>query len=223
VRQFLSGSDNTGTATLTLTTGSGTAVGDFLVCIHGTDYYTLAGMTTPTGTAGTWAQQTQADGGSGFGHFKVWTRSVTAGGAQTVTVPRNQDAAQHAGLYVLTDVHATGPVDGAAGASGANSTSLVAPSVSPVGDDDLLLCAFMTAAGNFASTNLTPPSGMTEDVELDPTYSTSSYNRQTLAASGATGTRTAVAAVAHPWVAVSIAIRGAAAAAPVARPLFLPF
>ncbi len=193
---------------VTVTTGAGTQVDDVLYCIHGCDFGTVAGMTTPTGTAGTWAEETSADLGTNSIHMKVWSRTVTSGGAQTVTVP-------HQGLgeenfqfcYVVTGVGVVN--DGAAGATSGSGTAATAPSVSPTGSDDLLLCAWLSANN---VVNFTAPGGMTNLLEEETAGAvTLATARQVLSASGATGTRVATANITcSGFTGVSIAVKGAA-------------
>lgn len=198
-------------ASMSINTPSDSAVGDLAVLIHGYDYNTLADMSAPTGTAvSTWTLRATADTGTNRMHFKVWTGPVTAAGVQTVIANSSTTNASHMPvLYIINGTSLTLTVDGAAGANGAASTSHVAPSVSPVGADDLLVCA----AGHSPdfSGNYTAPTGMTKQTEVDAgAFSTVATFTQTLAASGATGTRTATYSLTEEWAAISIAIRGEA-------------
>lgn len=195
---------------VTVTTGAGTQVNDLLVCIHGCDFGTLAGMTTPTGTSGTWTERTSADLGASTIHMKIWTRTVSAGGAQTVTVSDQGFGEENFQFtYVLAGVSA---VDGAAGTTSGTGTSAAAPSVSPAGSDDLLICSWLPANN---VVNFTAPGGMTNLLEEEAAgFVTLGTAREVLAASGATGTRTATASVScSGFCGVSIALQGSAAAA----------
>ena len=220
VRELVAPAIGTG-ASLTATTGAGTAVGDLLVLIHGYDYYAATNMLTPTGTAGTWTLQCTGDGGTNRTHIKVWTRPVSSGGAQTVTVNSSgtNDATHFVNVYVLNGSTLTLAVDGAAGQNGTGGgTSHDCPSVSPTGADDLLICA--AGAGPDQNGDYTAPSGMTKQNELDNTpFSTMATFTQTLSASGATGTKSATFTANEIYAAVSIAISGTAGGStPAPRP-----
>lgn len=81
---------------------------------------------------------------------------------------------------------------GAATTQTSGSTSHVAPSVDLDADAGLLICVWMgfDLGGSF---NYTIPGSMTAGTETDGSISTSRSGRETLASSGATGTRTATA------------------------------
>jgi hypothetical protein len=214
VREVLQNS--VGGGVVTVTTGAGTQVNDVLCTIHGCDYGTLAGMTTPTGTAGTWTEQTSADLGENTIHMKVWTRTVTAGGAQTVTVSDQGFGEENFQFtYVVAGVSA---IDGAAGTTDGAGNTATAPSVSPTGADDLLICAWLSANN---VVNFTFPGTMTNGLEEETAgFVTLATAREVLATSGATGTRVATASAScSGFTGVSIALKGAAAAGGSAPPL----
>ena len=194
-------------ANATVTTGAGTAVNDVLVCFAGDDFYTAAEYGPPT--PGTWVLEVTGDRGSNAPHMKIYTRTVTSGGAQTVTVPRSShgDEEVYNTTFVLTGADTTTPNDNAAGSSGAASTSHVAPSVSPTTSDALLLCGVQSDGSGAGS--YTPPSGMTERSDItDGGFANSSTASLVLAASGATGTKTFTATVSASYASASIAIKG---------------
>lgn len=204
-------------ADATATTGAGTQAGDVLLAIHVEDFLTLADMTAPTGTAGTWTEQTSVDLGTNNTHMKIWSRTVSSGGAQTVTVASHSGDEVLLHVYVLAGVNTVN--DGTASGSGTVTTnSMVAPSVSPTGSDDLLICAW--ASGGSDLTAVTAPAGMTgTGPTTDFVTLYSAY--QALAASGATGTRATSSTLpdTRPYCALSIAVKGAAAAATSAPPI----
>lgn len=211
VRELVSAANSGGSATVT--TGAGTAVNDYLVVFYGCDFYNLSDMGSPSGTAGSWTLEGTADAGANIAHMKLYTRLVTASGAQTVTVPAVIDSEVYQHCYVVAGAGTVN--DGVAGNfSATTSASPVAPSVAPAGSDDLLLCSWQTAGG--ASTNFTAaPPGMTNLIEVDDIFgfATLATAREVLAAAGATGTRTASTSDARAYASMSIAIRGASAAA----------
>jgi hypothetical protein len=206
-----------GGGVVTATTGAGTQVGDYLVCVHGCDYGTLAGMVTPTGTAGTWVEEASADLGVNTIHMKMWSRAVSVGGAQTVTVADQgfgEENFQFTYVVAGVDTVADG---GAAGVTSGTGSAATAPSVAPTGADDLLICAWFTANN---VVNFTAPGGMTNLIEEETAgFVTLATAREVLTASGATGTRIATSAPAcSGFTGVSIALKGAAAATGKASP-----
>jgi hypothetical protein len=204
--EVLSGS---GTSDVTLVTASGTAVDDILVCFHGTDFSDLADLVSPTGTSGTWTLQASGSGGTNESHMKVWTRPVTSGGAQTVTVTGiNGSTGMHQALYVLRGCNPADFMDGAAGSQGGASTSHVAPSVSPGTTDAYLI----SAAQAHDPGNYTAPGSMLERTETDGAFSTMTTATETLSASGATGTRTFTFSASSSYASASIAAKGTAIA-----------
>ena len=208
-------------AAATATTGVGTAVNDELVVFAGNDWYTAI-TGAPTGSAGTWTLQATGDNGTNNAHIKIWTRPVTVGGSNTVTVTPTSDEEVYITAYVLIGADNVTPNDGAAVASnGASATAQVAPAVSPSTTDALLLCGVQTASG---APTYTPPSGMTEQSDFHDVFCSQSTASQVLSASGSTGTKTFTASTAAPWATASIAIKGASGGgATVAAPLPMMF
>lgn len=199
VRETASG--NASGASATATTTSNVAVGDLLVCFFGCDFYTAAEMNAPTGTSGTWTLEATGDLGSNNPHIKIYTRKVTAAGAQTVTVNQVQDSEVYNLVYVLRN----GQTDAAgAGGSGASTTSPVAPAVTTVNTTTLLLCGYQTGNGQ---TNLTAPSGMGNVIEVEDVFSTMASCRQDLTTAGSTGTKTGTFSTARPYASASLAVR----------------
>jgi hypothetical protein len=201
-------------ANVTVTTSANVAVGDLLICFHGNEWGTQVGMTTPTGTSGTWTLQASDNRGAtqDNAHLKVWTRLVTAGGAQTVTCNTHGGADVFVRVVVVRgDTLHSSWFDGAAGGGNGGGTGTdtahICPSVTVAGSDDLLICAALAASGG--AVNYSAPSGMSALAEVDTSYGTLGTFTQELSSSGATGTRTATASVARIWATASIAIRGA--------------
>lgn len=202
----------------TATTALGTLNTDLLVVFHFIDFYAASSMVAPTGTSsGTWDLQATGDAGTNDVHVKVWTKLASTG-IQTVICNQVSDACNWNFTYVLRGQTAT-PVDGATGSqSASNSTSHVAPSVSPASSDDLLLCG---AIGGGAGT-YTPPTGMTEDFDSAcGSNSSASIAELALAASGATGTKTFTYTASVHNATASIAIAGSAPAAGYVRPTII--
>lgn len=166
---------NTTTAPITLTLPAST-VGDKVVLLQATDYYTMAALGTPTGTAvTTWTELTlaQFDGGTFTGdgtprvHFKAWMGTVTTGGASTVIAnwasPSGGDEERYAHALVFTS---TALYDTATSAAQSASTTWTVPSVTAAEDNSyqLIMVANSTVGG---FTNFTFPAGMTTQAEVD--------------------------------------------------------
>jgi len=197
-----------GTGAISLTLSSAQS-GDTVVAIHADNFHTAAGLTTPTGTAvgGGWTLQHTLDGGSSDSHAKVWMGTVTTDGGTVVEGTANTDHERYLGAWVLQgavlyDTAASAETD-------SDSTTHVAPSVTPtVGKtDDLLICLFGT--GNGLSTNYTGmPGGMTARTERDAsTFMTVRCADEQLASDAATGTRTATAADLRHCMTVSVLVK----------------
>lgn len=88
------------------------------------------------------------------------------------------------------------------------TTDLVAPSVDLDGDAGMLICVWMAFDLSNGPFNITVPGSMTAGTEADASVSTSRSGRETLLASGATGTRTATVGATGAVNAVSVAIPG---------------
>lgn len=194
-------------AVATVTTAVGTQSTDLLVCFHFIDFYAASSMTAPTGTSlGSWTLAATGDAGTNDVHVKVWTKQAQAA-AQTIICNQVSDACNWNITYVLRGAFAF-TADAANGSqSASNSTSHIAPSISPLSVDDLLLCA---AIGGGAG-SYTPPSGMTEDFDSAcGANSTSSVAELVLTAAGATGTKTFTYTASVHNATASIAIAGSA-------------
>ena len=210
-----------GGANPTITTGAGMLTSDKLVAVHANDFNTAAGLTAPTGTAGTaWTLQATVDNGASAAHMKVWTSDVALAGARTVIFNASAtDDERYAALFVLTG--AASGIDGSAGtANGAASTSVVAPTVTPTSGqtDDLLICLFGVGVQAGAGVaNLTMPGSMIAYTERDSgTFCTWRAGSEQLASGSATGTRTATSSAALAYQTVSFLVKSSTVAATVA-------
>lgn len=208
IQQYLAATAASGSP-VTLSTSSAQA-GWWLVAVQGWDVGQVDDLPDRLGgTAGEWERIAFADAGLGQPKIQVWARRVTTTGPQTVTWPAGVGSDQHCRVYVCSGVRAATAERAfeayAVAASGA-VTAHRAPSVWAPDEDDLLVCVWMT--GTAGATNYTLPGSMTPRPELDLAGSTSRSAEQTLTGHGATGARTATAAAARPYAAVSIAVRG---------------
>lgn len=192
---------------VTVATGAGTTSGDLLVIIHGMDWDTAAQMTAPTVPAGVGVPQLQATGdhGTNSPHIKMWTAAVTSNGAKSISSNGVAGDSQVLHVYVLAGANAT-PED-AAGSSGDNETTHLAPSVSADTSDGLMISAVMSFTGGAYSTAV-----MTERADTDVSGNCRMASASlVLSATGATGTKafTKGAPTASEYASASIIIGGA--------------
>lgn len=188
---------------ITANSDAGTQASDLLLAIHGTDFYTLAAMTTPT--PGTWTAQTTADRGSNSVHLKSWTRSAGAASPQSVTFPKNGDAVNHGVLLTLSGTSVAFDTGAGGFSNGANGD---APSVDPTNAGCLLVCAWITNAAE----NFTVPGSMTKQVESDfNPWSSICVATEVLTADTATGIRNATWGASRAWASLALTISAGSA------------
>lgn len=205
------------TASSTLTLAAGSAVGDLLVLVQANDFYTLATLLTPTGTAASaWTARTTFDGGSNLPHVKVWTAPVTTAGAQTV-IANYTNADEEKGIALWRIPGAIFSIS--AHLSGVASASHVAPTLANTSVDAIRMC-FWTAndAGTGEYNYTLPGAPFVGAPERDLAgFSTYGAGYEPITSGAATGTKTATASVAtHPSLGTSVlaVASGAAPAAP---------
>lgn len=216
VKEMVKASQSEGNAVVNL--GAGTAVGDVIYCFQTENFDTLAEMTSPVlGTGGTWTKQAEVDKGSDLPHMQLWTISMTVGGANTVTVNDEGDPSEvYQITYVISGVGTIN--DGfATRVEPSSGTTLVIPSLTPGGSDDLLLAAYYAHP---SATNWTIPGTMTNGTEEETAgFGTMGSAREVLASNSATGTRTFTCANTRTnRIGIMVAIAGATATKAPASP-----
>jgi hypothetical protein len=219
VREALSNSAYSGTSSsTTVTTGSGTAVGDLLVAFCGMPFNDV-GVTptslpgTPTGTAGTWTNRGSVNRQDSRPHLQIWTRPVTVGGAQTVTwdlSPATSDSSVQLIVYVLSGAGLS-VVAASISIGLAATTSWPAPSVACAAND-LLLCSWQPFYGLDPGGTSTPPTipGSMSNAVTTPVVDDSVQRsaREVISSGTTTGTRTATGATTgRAYAAGSITLR----------------
>lgn len=205
---------NGSVSTVSVTTPAA-SVGDLLVIILGNDWYTQAGLSlqsiTPTATA-TEITSFDADGGSLKPHMKAWWAPVTTAGAVTVVGDTaNKDEEKALVVYVISGADTTTPIDVSTAISTVTtSTTPAAPSVSPTGATDLLICHFQSDGTTGGASGTAPGSMSNAYSQSEGGLATAFGASQILSASGATGTRTWTFTGNVPYVCASMAIKAAA-------------
>lgn len=157
--------------------------------------------------SGTWTAGASAGSGSGSSAdaYSV-IGGVETAGEQTISLPGDNESETAIVVYLLSGVDS---LDGQQAIRG-NNTTQAAPSVSPAGGDDLLICVWVTGmfSGGVSYSGI-PPS-MTQDVSpTDGSYITALACHETLASAGDTGTRTVTSSdVDTGWAAITTAVKG---------------
>jgi hypothetical protein len=208
VAETLETSDNRTTSQI-LTTGAGTTAGDTLIIWYGADAFAVADMPNATSNAGALELLDTIDGGENRGKLKLYTVAVTTAGAKTVTIPAFNGCDIHgfvhrvpAGLggSLLFDDSTTDFNDNTVNPH-------AAPTLTTGGADRLLLCCWLnTGSGSFTGEVYEVPAAMTKLGETGASpFSAAAVAGQTIAAGGATGTRSATWQQTARFVAVSAA------------------
>jgi len=212
------GEDNS--PTVTVTKPSGLAVGDYLLAFHESDADGgLASMSAPAGFAELSSQA--PDPGTNIPAGKVWGKVADASdvAASTFAFPDATGAncsvvllAIQEGTFDPEDPTST-PVWASQG--DAAGTNITAPTTTGV-LDGLLLTGHMADTGGTVRTFSTAPSGMTlthQSAAGTSTYTRIAVYQESLSASGATGTRSAVlSASPNGWIATSLVVNPAPSA-----------
>lgn len=206
---------NTTSISFTLTAGK---LADSVLLIQWNNFHALANLLPPTGTAVNWLPlQHSLDGGTGDLHCKVWTGSIVTRLGTVLVNNSTTDEERYAAVFVFDgqcDFDVAASTD-----SDVSGTSMVAPSVTPAGTDDLLVCSW---ASRDTVVNITVPGSMTAYTERDlDTFATFRSASEQLVSGGATGTRTGTASASNQWGAVSVLIK--APPVPVTGDLRIPY
>lgn len=192
--------ENNRTTDQTLTTAAGTAAGDTIVVVYGSDYYTLADMGEVTASSGTpddvWHSgggdvDMHSDGGNLYMHAKAYVWAVEDDGAVDVVIPAAINCDIHGVLLrfsgqVAVDAFAAGAWNGTT-----STHDAVAPSVVASAAGEMLIAAWIMKSGDFPGA-YTIPGGMSRSADTDANpFSAMTVATESISSSGATGTRTA--------------------------------
>lgn len=222
------GTDSGGSASVTFTIPSTVPDGALIIAIHCNDFYGYANMVAPTLSFGTPTMNFLGgnDGGANFSHVKVWAFDYPAGAsgtARTLTCTETGTHDEDKGLsvYALTGAAAAAScLDGSLVASGspsASQSSHVFTGVTTAQSGSLLI-AHERTSGGAGGVTFTAPGSMLERYDV-ANFTQFTGATETLAGTGATGTRTFTPSGSVPWVGVLFAIAPAAAGG---APVWLP-
>lgn len=176
--------------TVSVAKPAGVEPGDVLIAIH---FATGASgdMTAPPG----WVQAGTVGMQSGVSNGKIWYRVAGPDEGESYQFGMSGNASCTLFVQAFSGVDSVMPVNQVVWGGAAETTDEhVAPSVTPVGANYYLVCAWgATAAG--PSRQYTPPAGMTEDGDVASGWSFGAVAHQALSSNQVTGTRTAVCSV----------------------------
>ncbi len=140
---------------------AGVADGDLLIATMGMDDGVYSGIDAPAGWTIITAASHDSGGGSGV-QRKTFYRVISGDGASyTFTALAGNSA-----FVIVTPVFGAGASPTFVAAKDATNTTETCPSVTPTDADDLLLC-WSVIDSNGGTPTWTPPSGMTELLEVD--------------------------------------------------------
>jgi RHS repeat-associated protein len=175
----------TGATTVTVNLPAGVQANDQVFV----DSSQSAGTTVSAPAAYTLVASVATGGTTPKGSTSVFRHTVIAGDTSVILTYGGTSSVKAVVLAVYRGVDPTLPVDVFATSQSAGVTTVVAPSVSPAYASDRLL-VFQGARGTFSPSTWTPPSGTTEQVQVNSLANVSAgLADQTLTAAGATGTR----------------------------------
>lgn len=211
VRSFTATPSSGGVDHLDAPKPAGTVSGDVLYAHQFADSST-DGQMTATG----WTQVGATASNAGV-LMKLWRK--VAGGSEPSTYTFNCGSGADTLVIIrcVMGADTTTPEDGASATATGSSASQSAPAVSPSQADSLLLCAVASSRASGGISSYTPPSGMTEegDVQCSVPFGGFLFGSGAslqLSASGSTGTKTFLASSSQSFVASSVAVRSSAGA-----------
>jgi hypothetical protein len=203
---------------VTVNRPSGLVDGDLMIAIPWSD----DSLVHPAAPAG-WTQVGTTQSQSGIGVGKVWQQVASGEPTSESWTVAGGNSASIVWVLAIMGFDTTTPIDAAPvwAQNATASTTRTASAVSPAGADSLLIVSFFSLANNQGADAYTQPTGMTELGDtgdaVNP-YVSSALDYQQLSASGTTGTRVSTATRSAKWLAVSLAIKSAAASGALALP-----
>jgi hypothetical protein len=203
----------TGTATLTYALPAGTQVDDLVLV----GQLTVGGgaLQTNPSSAGTWTTIGSTNTTSNTSAFRIWRRSVTTAGTQSITMGGSYGGTfGHSMVVLLIRGHdLTTPIDAFTFSIGAAVSSYVMTGVTTTTASCLLLGMYGGRSSTATASTYTPPGSMTElqDLAGSSRFQIGAAS-EALSAAGATGTRTVTTTTTYNTSGALLAIRPAVAA-----------
>lgn len=179
---------------------AGTANGDLLIAVNASEWGSLASNAVPAGF--TRLTTSEFDGGANGIHISIGWRTASSEPA-SYTFASAADTANVGAIFRITGHAAAVQVAQAAAAVG-----LTAPSVVPNGASDLLMTFHVSRTSGSTTMTWTPPTGMTEHVDLTRGDYISLHAASLAAPPNPTGTRTATQSFSDQAVSAAISIAG---------------
>lgn len=183
-----SAAQNAGSSNFTVSVPSGTVNGDLLIAVNASDFSTLAASPVPAGF--TALATSSYDGGSNSIHVAIGYRIASSEPANyTFTVGSSSDNA--AALLRITGHDSTPTIVQVAPTAFSAAAAVIAPTITPNGATDLLVCfASSDGANGTGTVSWTPPSGMTEHADAQSATFTSVTAASLQNPSSPSGTKT---------------------------------
>ncbi len=215
------GTDGGGSASVTFSIPSTVPDGSLIVAIHCNDYRDYSNMVAPTLDFGSPTMQSLGgnDGGSLLSHIKVWAFDYPAGATGTARTLTCTETGTHDGdkglsVFALSGAAtAASCLDGTLTATGSPSSSQSPHVLNGVttGAAGSMLFGHIRTSNGAGGVTFTAPGSMTEQYDV-ANFTQFTGAVETLAGTGATGTRTFTPTGSVPWVGVLFAIAPAAGA-----------
>lgn len=187
--------------------------GDILI-LHVMGYTSIG---NPSGSDVTWTEvhvDTQTTPFSATGVMRVFWGEAPDNALSDFTCTNGENDQWGYMLTSISGADTTTPIDAQAINSGTGAAaSTVCPSVSPTGEDSLLVSGAATFPGGDGDNYTAAPSGVTLRENVNTAFDFYAMGTEALTASGATGTRTwdPTDNHSHGWIGSSVAIASAAA------------
>ena len=192
----------TSTTTLTVNLPAGVQANDQVFV----DSSQSAGTTVSAPAMYTLVASVATGGTSPKGASSVFQHTIATGDTSVTLTYGGTTSVKAVVVAVYRGVDPTLPVDVFAKSQSAGATTVVAPSLSPAYANDRLL-VFQGARGTYSPSTWTPPSGTTEQVQINSLANVSAgLADQTLTAAGATGPRTSTFGVSANLTTIVVAI-----------------
>ncbi len=188
-----------GAASLTINRPTGVAENDFLLALVSVQGGTSRTISSPTG----WSLLRRDNQGTNLAQA-VYYKAAGPAEPSSYQWTFNASARATGGVIPYVGVNNASPIDTSSGrVSTANSSSVVAPSVTPAAPNHRIVGFF----GLNDDRTWTPPAGMTERWDTMSGASSSEAADMTQATATATGDRTATASGSQAWIGQLVALR----------------